>query len=129
MVLSKGTAMLNLPAAPPAPSEQQDRLEDSVAVKGAKDILLRFATIPYLDDVAYNECICAMPPAMALLIAEYSRLLSRIEKARKLADKYNRRVRVDCDPANGSAEVQIRGRLEAEFSKQLLTALLGDDKP
>jgi hypothetical protein len=43
----------------------------------------------------------------------------------KLADRYKRQARADCDPANGVSSLHARGRLEAEFSAAL-EAALGD---
>ena len=43
---------------------------------------------------------------------------------RALRNKMQRRARVDTDPANGSAALQARGRVEGEFAKEL-DALLG----
>jgi hypothetical protein len=48
------------------------------------------------------------------------------ERVHKLADRYKRQARADCDPANGVSSLHARGRLEAEFSAALDAALGGN---
>lgn len=61
-------------------------------------------------DATLSQCADELAPILAGL--------------RALRNKMQRRARVDTDPANGSAALQARGRVEGEFAKEL-DALLG----
>jgi hypothetical protein len=103
----KNTVLADAPTEPPA-SEPPSGIYCNLHKRAMKLIM----------SSGFYECSDCVRQAAS----SHTELRTRLEA---LKNKYQRMARVDCDPANGSAIAQARGRLEAEFCAALEAALSG----